>query len=377
MAPLFRFGLLFLLLGAEMVTVVPCGVDNGLVPLLEILGQESRFADREAFWSRVGREGEYKGSGEQNSFLERAILTNLDYLSIPYPPLKELLRLLDESTDFSHRGVLYAHYVSRMENYRGTAAQNNALRDALVEGISSIRPLRTQVKEESFLSRGGLPTENGARSRLWAAQFPSEMWEGTEEQEERLLNRMSLRWEERVVDKTDLVDVLTYLGFSTQSLTKRSLWDWHARGIFKQRSYRRSNRNDRRLLDWILVDYAVGEARMGQVALSTAYNPLPEQTDSTPDITATSKRVREGYVAVSRDLEERFPMGSMMEVLLVCEIDTNDECLSHGEIGEVYVVEVQDRMHRRKRNQVDFFLMCRDDALLYGRRRVIITSIGN
>ena len=55
----------------------------------------------------------------------------------------------------------------------------------------------------------------------------------------------------------------------------------------------------------------------------TAYNALPEQTDDTPEITASGKRVKEGIVA-----NNCLPFGTKIAV--------NDQ-----------IFEVQDRMNRR------------------------------
>ena len=85
----------------------------------------------------------------------------------------------------------------------------------------------------------------------------------------------------------------------------------------------------------------------------SAYNPLPGQTDSTPFITASNQAVREGICAVSRDLEKRL------------KLRFGDFVYLEG-IG---VCEFQDRMHRRKRNQVDLFMWNRSDAIAFGIKR--------
>ena len=81
----------------------------------------------------------------------------------------------------------------------------------------------------------------------------------------------------------------------------------------------------------------------------TAYNPLESQTDSTPFEAAWGDRVREGIIAVSRDLEK--------------------EGLTRG--VEVHVAGmgkyiVLDRMHYRKRNQIDIFMWKYKDAVTFG-----------
>ncbi len=90
---------------------------------------------------------------------------------------------------------------------------------------------------------------------------------------------------------------------------------------------------------------------------ATGYSPTVGQTDSTPFITATNKRVRLGIVAVSRDLEGKFPMNSSMEFW----ID-----------GKKYLVIVKDRMNKSKRNQIDLFFWKTKDAEEFGVHRNII-----
>ncbi len=89
---------------------------------------------------------------------------------------------------------------------------------------------------------------------------------------------------------------------------------------------------------------------------ATAYNALPAQTDSTPTICAWGDPVRPGVIAISRDLEK---LG-----------------LTRGK--EVYVKGygkkvVMDRMHRRKRNQIDLFMEEYDDAMQFGIRELEIS----
>ncbi len=106
----------------------------------------------------------------------------------------------------------------------------------------------------------------------------------------------------------------------------------------------------------------------------TAYNPLPEQTDSTPFEAASGKIVREGYVAISKDLESRFPLGSFIEIVIVCEINQEGDCLGSEsqEKGDFFRLKIEDRMHPRKKNQVDIFFMCKQDAVKFGRRKALL-----
>jgi len=85
----------------------------------------------------------------------------------------------------------------------------------------------------------------------------------------------------------------------------------------------------------------------------TAYNPVRSQTDSSPHITASNKLVRLGMVALSRDLEREF--GLMF----------GDTIYLDG-IGS-FVFE--DRMHRRKRRQVDILMFNPIEARKFGVKK--------
>jgi 3D (Asp-Asp-Asp) domain-containing protein len=82
----------------------------------------------------------------------------------------------------------------------------------------------------------------------------------------------------------------------------------------------------------------------------TAYNPVRSQTDSTPLITASNKRVRVGMVALSRDLEREFGFAFGDVVYL-------------DGLGR-FVFE--DRMHCRKRRRVDIFMFNPREARKFG-----------
>jgi 3D (Asp-Asp-Asp) domain-containing protein len=85
----------------------------------------------------------------------------------------------------------------------------------------------------------------------------------------------------------------------------------------------------------------------------TAYNPVVTQTDSTPTITASNKRVRPGIVALSRDLEEEF--GFKFGDTVVIE--------DHG----FFVFE--DRMNKRWTRRVDILMISREAARKFGNQR--------
>ncbi len=97
-------------------------------------------------------------------------------------------------------------------------------------------------------------------------------------------------------------------------------------------------------------------SRMVRVVRATAYNALAAQTDSTPEICAWGDRVRPGIIAVSRDLEG---LG----------LTRGQEVHIEGH-GKMIVL---DRMHRRKRNQIDIFMETYEDAIEFGVQQLVIS----
>ena len=102
------------------------------------------------------------------------------------------------------------------------------------------------------------------------------------------------------------------------------------------------------------------------VLRSTAYNSLPNQTDSTPFITATGTRTRVGVVALSRDMLRLFPYGTKIRI--------EDLSGNHPYVnGRVFIVE--DTMHARKTNQIDVWMPNRSQAMQWGVRKVRVTVV--
>lgn len=85
----------------------------------------------------------------------------------------------------------------------------------------------------------------------------------------------------------------------------------------------------------------------------TAYNPVPNQTDDTPHITASNKTVDEGMAALSRDLEKQFgfKFGDQIKLL---------------GIGEY---QFEDRMHRRWKRKVDILMFSKAQAKEFGKKK--------
>jgi 3D (Asp-Asp-Asp) domain-containing protein len=73
-------------------------------------------------------------------------------------------------------------------------------------------------------------------------------------------------------------------------------------------------------------------------------------------ITASGRRVKEGMVAVSRDLERSL------------QLDFGDRVLLHG-LG---IFQFQDRMAQRQRKKVDVFMQSDSKARRFGVKRYIV-----
>ena len=93
---------------------------------------------------------------------------------------------------------------------------------------------------------------------------------------------------------------------------------------------------------------------------ATAYNSLPAQTDSTPDIAAWGDRLRPGMkvIAVSRDLLKKYGLKH------------RDKVKISGLEGEYQVL---DKMNKRWRKKMDIYMgKDRRKALRWGRKDVTI-----
>lgn len=81
----------------------------------------------------------------------------------------------------------------------------------------------------------------------------------------------------------------------------------------------------------------------------TAYNSLPNQTDSTPWITASGSRCREGVIAANF-----LPIGTKVMI--------------EGFGDQVFTVE--DRMNKRYYKRIDIWFREYDDAIKFGVRKL-------
>ena len=98
------------------------------------------------------------------------------------------------------------------------------------------------------------------------------------------------------------------------------------------------------------------KTKVTRVVRATAYNALPQQTDDTPDVCAWGDKIRPGIIAISRDLEKS-------------GLTRGKEVHIEG-IGKVVVL---DRMHYRKRNQIDLYMEKYEDAVEFGVKELTIS----
>ena len=91
----------------------------------------------------------------------------------------------------------------------------------------------------------------------------------------------------------------------------------------------------------------------------TAYSATPQETDEDPYVTASGKRVRQGIVALSRDLEKKLML------------KFGDQVILEG-IG-MFIFE--DRMHIRKTRQVDLYMQSRQAALQFGVQTTLLIIV--
>lgn len=91
----------------------------------------------------------------------------------------------------------------------------------------------------------------------------------------------------------------------------------------------------------------------------TAYSPQEGECDSDPYTTAFQKPVREGTIAISRDLEKEFGW------------KLGDKVYLNG-LG---VFEVLDRMHPKWKKRVDIFFFDTEQATSFGVKRASVLKV--
>ena len=89
---------------------------------------------------------------------------------------------------------------------------------------------------------------------------------------------------------------------------------------------------------------------------ATAYTSRVQETDDTPTITATNNRVKKGFIGVSRSLERKFPLRTIVYYR------TND--------GVLHTFKVMDRMSARWADErIDVWHSKLSDAKDFGVQR--------
>lgn len=97
----------------------------------------------------------------------------------------------------------------------------------------------------------------------------------------------------------------------------------------------------------------------------TAYSSTMDQTDSTPFLTASNRRVRPGIVALSRDLLREYTPGAPFTF--------GDKV----EIRGVGVFTVEDTMNPRYEKRVDIWFASRTAARKWGRQELCLAAPSN
>lgn len=97
------------------------------------------------------------------------------------------------------------------------------------------------------------------------------------------------------------------------------------------------------------------------VVTATVYNAVPEQTNSENLVTASGFIIDKDsfpkIIAVSRDLEKKFPMGTKVSI-------------QGTDFDGIYTVE--DRMHKRWRKKIDILV---PDSIKLGKWRKVIMRL--
>lgn len=105
------------------------------------------------------------------------------------------------------------------------------------------------------------------------------------------------------------------------------------------------------------LEETLRESRVRRLTV-TAYSPREVETDSDPFITASMQPVREGGVAVSRDL---FYAGWVFGRKIYIE--------GYG------IFVITDLMHSRKKEQIDIFMFNTKKALKFGKKKIRIALL--
>ena len=126
-----------------------------------------------------------------------------------------------------------------------------------------------------------------------------------------------------------------------------------------------------RSLIWLQEEHRKNPYKGLARILSTAYNSEENQTDSTPYITASGERVRDGTLALSRDLIRA--ENEMMKRMGYNPTAT----ITYGDTVDLIYVKrmvVHDTMNKRYTNRADIWMASINDARAWGVRDVYIVA---
>lgn len=108
--------------------------------------------------------------------------------------------------------------------------------------------------------------------------------------------------------------------------------------------------------DMINIKYDLSKVEYTKLLLKditiTSYNNEQNQTDSTPNITASNRLVYEGSIAISRDLKTKYNL-KFGDIVYIPNFKT------------YYVIE--DLMNKRFKNSVDIFKFDKNESLKIGK----------
>ena len=107
------------------------------------------------------------------------------------------------------------------------------------------------------------------------------------------------------------------------------------------------------------IDESVLRLKNEMAVTVTAYSPTEEECDSDPYITAYQKPVKEGTIAISRDLEEEFGwrLGDRIH------------------LKGLGVFVVWDRMHPKWKKKVDIFFNDTEKAVSFGVKQAKVLKV--
>ena len=193
------------------------------------------------------------------------------------------------------------------------------------------------------------------------------------------VRKWSLSYKKRKVDikiSTILVGVLWIFIFTGMGLTY-SLNNKVEREIEEIQKRNRSlliNLNDfEKSLSWLETELERNPYKGLLEIVATAYNSEVRQTDSSPFITASGERVKDGTLALSRDMIKA-------ENELMQRMGYNPAAtISYGDTVDLIYVKrmiVHDTMAKRFTNRADIWMNSKSNAWEWGIRKVYIIPVG-